>query len=526
MSKKRTLILIICSFILLALGIGVSGFLNQHIWFSGQFLARDSVAIDLRSETITQADYRRLQSLLPECEITWNVPFQGRYLSSDSETVTVASLTDADVNALDYLPNLRLLDARGCTDYSALTLFQQHRPGCQVLYTVTLCGLEYPQDAESVSVTAPSAEELLTLLPYLPQVAAVQISGQLPDADDLTRLRNAFPNIAFRWEAEIGGQRVSCVETTLDLSDIPLEYEEAADLLAYLPELKSVNMRGCGLTDEEMVSLVKRYPNCFFLWDITIAGLRFPTDAAEIDLSGQTVDSPSLVEACLPYLPNLTKVIMSGCGLDDETMDALNRRYDDIRFVWSVRIKDVYVRTDATFFYPYKFYKDMKVDNEDLYPLRYCTDMVCIDIGHMGMVTNCEWAAYMPNLKWLIIGETRINDLSPLSGLKNLEYMEMFTIPVTDYSPLLGCTGLRDLCLGNTYGDPAPIAQMTWLENLWWSGVHGTYGLPCSNAKAVLEEALPNTVLKFQLAHPVADGWRQLPNYFAMRDYLGMFYLS
>ena len=67
---------------------------------------------------------------------------------------------------------------------------------------------------------------------------------------------------------------------------------------------------------------------------------------------------------------------------------------------------------------------------------------------------------------------------------------------------------------------------MTWLKNLWWSGVDGTYGRPCSNAKAVLTEALPNTHLRFNLAHPTADGWRKLDNYFGMRDYMGMFYLS
>ena len=66
---------------------------------------------------------------------------------------------------------------------------------------------------------------------------------------------------------------------------------------------------------------------------------------------------------------------------------------------------------------------------------------------------------------------------------------------------------------------------MTWLKNLWWANADGLYGRPCSGAKAILMEALPDTHMQFDGAHPSAAGWRQLPNYFAMRDLMGMYYL-
>ena len=216
---------------------------------------------------------------------------------------------------------------------------------------------------------------------------------------------------------------------------------------------------------------------------------------------------------------------MCNCGLDNETMDALNQTYPDIRFVWSIRIRYYDIRTDATYFYPFKLQRDLFINNEEASLLRYCTDMVCIDVGHMGQITDCEWAAYMPELKYLIIGETAISDLSPLSNCKKLVYLELFTIPVTDYSPLLECTALEDLNLGKTYGSTEPIAQMTWLKNLWWCGAP-TRNLPCSNAQEVLPQALPNTTIKLWLEHPTASGWRKLDNYYAMRDYMDMFYLN
>ena len=66
---------------------------------------------------------------------------------------------------------------------------------------------------------------------------------------------------------------------------------------------------------------------------------------------------------------------------------------------------------------------------------------------------------------------------------------------------------------------------MTWLKNLWWANVDGTYGRAASNAKEILTPALTSTRLEFNLAHPVSGGWRQLPNYYAQRDLMGMFYL-
>lgn len=521
--KKRILLLAGCAVLL----VGIAGkvFLDHNIWAGGRFVSRASETLNLRGKSVEISDFEQLQAEMPECEITWDVPFQGGSYASDSRELTVSSLTQEDILTLDYFRYLTRLDASGCTDYPELMAFRAHRPECDVTYQVVLCGATYENDADTVTAEDPAVPELEELLPYLPDVTEVRLTGQMPQITELLHLQEAFPEICFQWEVDMGGQTLESTVTELDLSGRALRYDEAKELLLWFPDLKTVNMRGCGLTDEEMMALAQTYPACFFLWDMTIGEVQVSTDAEQIDISDQPIESPEQIEALLPYFPNVKKVVMCKCGLDDETMDALNRKYEDIRFVWSVKIKYVYVRTDATYFYPFKFDHNLYVNNDDIYPLRYCTDMVCIDIGHMGEVTDCEWAAFMPELKYLILGETAISDLSPLSNCKKLAFLELFTIPVTDYSPLVECTGLEDLNLGKTYADPAPIAKMTWLKNLWWSGVDGTVGLVCSNAKAVLTEALPNTNLRFNLAHPTADGWRKLDNYFGMRDYMGMFYL-
>jgi internalin A len=439
--------------------------------------------------------------------------------------LAVSTLTEEDAQMLAYFDALEELDATGCLELDAVAAFRDRNPQCRVTYQVILGGEAYPQDTAVLELEDASADELLEKLTHLPTLTSVFLRGELPEMAQIRRLQETFPEVEFHWEFTFEGIALSDETAELDLSGRELNYAETARVMGYLPNLTHANMTGCSLTDQELMALADSVKDCFFLWEMTFGDFLLSTAAEEIDISGTALESVEPVEDLLPYFPNLKKIVMCKCGIDDETMDALNKRHEDVRFVWSVRIKYVDVRTDATWFYPFKFDRDMTVNNKDLYPLRYCTDMVCIDIGHMVEVTDCEWAAFMPNLKYFIIGETAISDLSPLSGLKNLEYFEMFTVPVTDYSPLLGCTGLKDLNLGKTYAPAAPIAQMTWLENLWWCDC-ATKGNPCSDAPEILPEALPNTTLRLYGAHPTAAGWRQLPNYFAMRDFMGMFYLT
>ena len=209
---------------------------------------------------------------------------------------------------------------------------------------------------------------------------------------------------------------------------------------------------------------------------------------------------------------------MCGCGVDNETMDALNRKYDNIRFIWSVNLGGALLRTDAEFFMPVKW--GVQVDTDDLYDLRYCTDIVCVDIGHMD-VYACEWAAFMPNLRYLLMADTKVSDLTPLKDLKNLIYLELFLTQVRDLTPLLGCTALRDINMCYTYADPSALLQMPWVENIWWSGHWAIPGLATQ-----LRQNNPHVRVEYTTVSSTGGGWRELPNYYAMRDELLMFYME
>ena len=211
---------------------------------------------------------------------------------------------------------------------------------------------------------------------------------------------------------------------------------------------------------------------------------------------------------------------MAGAWLDNEAMDQFRENHRaDYKVAWTVQCGMLATRTDATRFMPTKYYVTQgSFADWHTYNLRYCEDMVAIDIGHMS-IAELDFVRYMPELKYLVITLTEVGDLTPLSACKNLVFLEMdWCDRVEDYSPLLECTALEDLNIGETFGDITPVLEMTWLENLWLVGCpEDSY----SRAKA----AMPGTNIAYYYGNP-DDGWRELPNYYAMRDALLMFYMD
>ena len=473
--------------------------------------------LDLRFTGLTAEDYEKLTALLPDTVILWDVAFQGRFLPQDVQTITLTELTDKDVDMLDLLPDLLYIDARECEDYPQLLELQRRHPRCNVRYTVAIGDKNWNCLSQDLVIADASTEELKEKLQYLPLVQEVTLTGTLPAPEEIAELQSRYPQIPILAKTALGtavpGHTVTAMAPTAECTAEDLE-----TALPYFPGLTFLDLRQSGLSDEQVIRLTKVYPGITFLWDMTIAGVPFPTDTQEIDLSGTTVTDLAEVEAALPCFPNLQRVVMCGCGIDNETMADLDSRYEDIRFIWSVNLGGVLLRTDATYFMPVKW--GARVTTEDLHDLRYCTDIVCVDIGHMD-VTSCEWAAYMPNLKYLLMADTKVSDLTPLKDLKNLIYLELFLTQVRDLTPLLGCTALRDINLCYTYAEASTLLQMTWLENIWWSGHWAVPGIAYQ-----LRQTHPNIRVEYNTTSSTGGGWRELPNYYAMRDLVGMGYMT
>lgn len=409
--------------------------------------------LDLRGTQISAQDYETLKLWFTEAEILWDIPFQGSFYPTDTEELTVSSMTQEDLEQLAYFNNLKRVTAENCPDYPILHRLRLKNPDIQVSYTIPAAGADYSYDTKSLVLPGLEAEALIPVLPYFTELETVELTAPMAPFDQIQALMDAVPQVQFSWNLEVAGIPVNQNTETLDLTGIPMTVEE--------------------------------------------------------------------MDAVLPYLLSLTYVDMTDCGISNEDMDALNRRYEDIQIVWTVTLgKRFRIRTDVTHFMPvnHNFYPS----GDDLHNLRYCTEIFALDLGHMG-VENIDFVAYMPHLKYLLMCETLVRDLTPLTGLTELVYLELFMNEFTDLSPLATLTALEDLNLHYVKGDPEPIAQMTWLKNLWWNNLERYKLTP--EQQQMLRDAIPDCNFNFTSGSSTGGGWRELPNYYAQRDIFGVEYM-
>jgi len=259
---------------------------------------------------------------------------------------------------------------------------------------------------------------------------------------------------------------------------------------------------------------------------IQIYGREFFSDAAEIDLSDVPVeDQAAELEARLPAFSALEKVVMCDCGLSDEQMDALDQKYENVRFVWTVHFGGYSLRTDAAAFIAAKE-PHGELSNKDMPPLRYCTDLVALDLGHMKF-TDISFVSGMKHLRFLVLADGEVDDIGPVAELPELEYLEIFRTKVRDLTPLLKCKSLKDLNICYLPQSASRdiyevLLQTTWLERLFYAGNKLT-----REEKNTLMDAYPETaqVVLYEEMESTGLDWRYHPRYYEMRDLLGMYYM-
>lgn len=392
-------------------------------------------------------------------------------------------------------------------------------PGCRIVWNLKFQGSAIPAGAKTLTLEHLSEEDV-SLLDHLPHLKTVD-AARCRDYPQLMQLIARRPECRVHYTVDFGDVCCDCRDELL----VPgrCSAEEMAHGLSLLPRARLVDLRGTALSHAQAAALADAYPHIRFLWNAELGGVGFPTNAEEIDLSGIPMEDTQAVEELLPYLPEVTRIVMCDCGIPSAEMAALAERHPEIRFVWRVKLGPLSARTDDTWFAPITHHQ--LIGGHDADELKYCTDMECIDLGHC-WIRDCEWARGMKNLRYLVLADSYVRDLSPLSELKNLTYLELFVTPVKDYSPLLGCTGLEDLNLGYTSGDPAPIARMTWLKNLWWGGIRHVPWLDGRDPAAILRSGLPDTHIVLYSGSSTGLGWRNLPHYYEMRDRIGMYYMT
>lgn len=499
----------------------------------------------------------------PAGVVDWNVRWGDEWLPLSTGELTVEGSSPLLSELLDihgYLPNLKVIKVSG----DSLSPTRQNElvdayPELSFVWDIKLGSDVFKTDAETLAFTegtGPKMSELEAALRFLPNLKTIDFEGSNVSPADRCSFRAAHPEYECTWSVNLLGsvypntqtklhfdslkfEKIAEIQTALELlpdmqtvevnhlsfsagSGASLEeLEAAADLLT---NLKSFDFEGSAVEAKDRCSFRAAHPDVECTWSVSFLGEVYDNTVTELHLDGMQFENTDELHAALALWPDMQRVEIDNTNLSDDDIGALADEFTDTHFIWTIHFSNYFLRTDATFFIPSAWKGGWTLYNRDVKPLRYCRDMIGLDLGHT-CVETLDFVQYMPHLKYLIIVDSSVYDISPLSYCKELEYLEAYVLGIRDFSPLLDCPNLKHLNIGYTRS-PANAAfevlsRMTQLERLWYCCCPFSY-----EQVQAMHEALPNCEMYMpSLGQSTGSTWRYHQSYYDMRDLFGMYYM-
>lgn len=455
-------------------------------------------SLDIRENpAFGDAEYENVANAIPGCNILYSRNIAGRLYDSD---VTAIDLTDAGLDAAE------------------IAAVEAEYPDIQFTYDVPLMGKSVSPEAQTLDLQGAEKvdpDELAAALSLMPNVTTVDLRGAALTVDEVEALVNSYPHLDFLLTFAIPGGTMSSEDETVTLPGGTYDdLKTAMAFMPYMPKLQYIDARGIVMNAAELQELRENPDSAKLLYNFTVYGQSVNLLTTELNLDNVTIQSREEIELVLAALPNLQTVSMVNCGLSTTDMMALCDAHPQIHFVWVVEFGKYKLRTDAT-----AFTTNLYANNKEHYtsetfaPLKYCTNLMMLDIGHCD-VTDISFIAGMKHLKVLILADNDITDLSPLADKEELEFVEIFLNKVSDLTPLANKPHLLDLNIYyNPVTDLSPLATDTALERLWL----GECGLPGSQIAAI-KQALPNCKVNAKGSASTGRGWREHKRYNTIKE--------
>jgi len=511
MVKKVLIIILVVLLLILGGMVGYVWYQNTHIFVEDAVYAKNAEVLDLRGQDISEAHYNTVRSQLPDCQVLWDVPFQGGSKSNDITALTIQTLAEADIPMLKYFPQLKSVDAMKCSDYAQLEALQETYPDLAVSYQVSLGAKSFAPGVTELTLENGDYDfdTMMQNLKYLPQVSAILLPKTTLSFEQMDAISAEYGSIALDFTVEIMGREYVSDTDSLDLS--AMASGDVAAVTAALPMLKNVteiqmmNAEGkSNLNLEDVKAIQAAAPNALVRYSFDFYGVTISTTDEEVYLKNKKIGdaNEAQVRQVLDVLHNCKRFVMEYCQMSNETMARLREDYrDKTKVVWRVHFGKVgSTLTDAEIL---RAVYDLMDDNCSA--LYYCEDVRFMDIGHSEYLDSIDFMAGMTKLEALILSGAPVKSLEPLANCTELKFLEMANcIYVTDLTPLASCTKLEMLNLSY-----CKVEELSALDEL--SLTHFTHirnKIPAEE-QARFEQVHPDcwTVWK-NGDQPYGKGWR------------------
>lgn len=433
--------------------------------------------------------------------------------ASEESLPTTLDLRDqgiTDVSDLMKQTQLTKLDLRGNElSRESFDALKAALPDCEILWSVPVAGARFDSDMTALTLDS-ATDDLVDLLAYFPALESVIITTP-PDSATAAALTEKYPAVQFGWDIMIAGETVAADTATLDFTGKTVDLAELKTELERLPNLTQVTFDDESFALAEQIALAQAYPCVQFIWKVQLLDdLTLRSDVAELDLRDHQVKDAAAFSDKLVLFPKLTRLDMCGTGPSDEEMAAMRARYPAIKFIWYTRVYNWLIRTDIKGFstgqrrefpdgagwYTGDSFSYKRMRSEHFENLKYCTDLVALDVGHCTKIGDVDFLAYLPQLRILVISLCDLTDISVLTNLPELEFLELNYNYVVDISPIASLKKLKYLNLNNNnITSYDALLDLPLLERLWIS-CSGLSDQQLEDMNAALMAKLPNLTIK------------------------------
>jgi len=413
------------------------------------------------------------------------------------------TVTAEDIDQLENYPNLQKANLRGSECYTEILAYASTHPEVQVEYDVVIGSQRFDWDTTHLEFTGDqvSFSELSEKIAFLPNVTDLFLPETAFSVSELEALRTGYPNISVDYTIEIAGTVYSPDSVTADFSQISSEnLDSCVERLSYLPLVEEVLLSE-SLTPADVKLLQSQYPGVFFDYQFDLFGKIVSTRDERIEYDEILIgnEGETMIREALDILTQCSYIKFDDCGIDSTVMERIRDDYPDVKVVWRIHIGKYSLLTDETMMRLTFVLKDDNVSE-----LKYCTDIVYLDVGHNDYLSDLSFISYMPNLECAIVSGSSIKDLSVFSNCSKLVWLEMcYCGFINDLSPIQNLKELKYLNISFTsVPDYTPLDE-TNLERFVCMGTKATKA-----EKERFAEIHPDCMSTLYGAQPFGYGWR------------------
>ena len=363
-------------------------------------------------------------------------------------------LEAGELYTLDYYPNLKTVDLSGSTCYSAIVDFASKRPHLDITYSVSVGATDISSKAPSAALKCGAFDYdlLMENLKYLPDLTGLTLVDMDLTTDQLSALREAYPDLVLDYTVELFGTGYSVDTTDLDLSAMnSAGVDEACEKLGKISGLTDVTLNN-SLSFEDVDKLQSAVPHIRFHYTFQLLGRTVSTGDDEIIYKNQNFGDSEEAEIrkALKILDHTSRFVLDNCGFSNETLAKLREDFrGGPKVIWRV-----YFGTQSR----YNTLTDddtiravYNVTDDTCGPMKYLEDVKYMDLGHNEYLTDFSFVGYMPELEVLIGSGSAVKDLSGIENCKKLTWLELAScLKLDNIEPLAGCEGLKYLNISYT----------------------------------------------------------------------------